>query len=228
MAKMLIVGNGEIGSALGKVLSRAHDVDIFDVGLGTDWACQDVMNICYPYGEGFVDSVLEYRREYTPRCTIIHSTVPVGTSRACGAMHSPVMGMHPHLEKSLLTFTKFFGGDADGIYADMFRQAGMDVYLFDEPETTELMKLLSTLFYGTCIEFVKDVKRQCDGLGVPFDAWAIWTQAYNRGYGALGADRYTRPQLAPIMKRIGGHCVLQNCELMDDNDFAKLIERRNQ
>lgn len=230
MAKMLVIGAGEIGWALSEVLCESHDVEVYDTN-GTSTVnshSYDVMNVCYPYSETFVDEAIAYKRIYRPDHTIIHSTVPVGTSRMCGAIHSPVMGMHPNLAASLLTFTKFIGGDGASEVAGYFRQAGMRVYLFDEPETTELMKLLSTLFYSTCIEFTKEVKAQCDGAGVPFSAWTLWTQAYNDGYKRLGREEFARPQLVPIMKKLGGHCLLPNCGLIDDdNDFAKLVERRN-
>ena len=88
------------------------------------------------------------------------------------------------------------------------------------------MKLLSTTHYGLEIEFVKEVKRLCSKYKVPFEAWTLWVENYNQGYEKLGFPEYKKPNLVPIMKRIGGHCVLPNCDLLDSK-FADLIKKLN-
>lgn len=226
MAKMLIVGFGEIGAALAQVLCDVHDVEVCDVNRAAPKARYDVMHVCFPYSLDFTATVGMYQALHKPTHTVIHSTVPVGTSRKCDAIHSPVIGMHPFLSDSIRAFTKFVGGDKDGIVTDLFRQAGMRTYLFDRPETTELLKLMSTTFYALCIEYTKEVKCECSGRHLPFEAWTLWTQAYNAGYEKLGWPEYRRPNLVPMMKRIGGHCLLENCELLE-NDFTKLVIERN-
>lgn len=226
----IIIGGGEVGRALYKVLSKNYEVVVLDIDkrknigvLPKRFKC-DILHICIPFKDfrSFKMVVNDYRDEYKPRHTIIHSTVPVGTSRKLKALHSPVRGIHPELEESLHTFVKYIGGKKASEVADYFRRAGIKVYLFDKQETTEMMKILSTTKYGIDIEFTKEVKRLSDKYNVPFEAWTIWTNDYNEGYKKLGHPEYTRPNLVPIMKEIGGHCVRQNAEFIK-NKFTKLL-----
>jgi hypothetical protein len=104
----------------------------------------------------------------------------------------------------------------------------MKVRLFDKAVTTELMKVLSTTFYGLCIEWTKHVAQLCAESDVPFEAWSLWTQNYNAGYKRLHQEQYMRPDLQDIPGKIGGHCVRENLIFLEPNDpFADLIRRRN-
>ena len=223
----VIVGDGEVGRALWLVLVGKFPIYLFGRHnireISEEVYC---LHICFPYSKEFEREVKKYQKLYQPKFTVIHSTVPVGTSRKLKAIHSPVIGIHPFLDKALTIFTKFLGGEKASEIADYFRRAGFKVYLFDKPETTELMKLLSTTHYGLEIEFVKEVKRLCSKYKVPFEAWTLWVENYNQGYEKLGFPEYKKPNLVPIMKRIGGHCVLPNCDLLDSK-FADLIKKLN-
>lgn len=225
----LIAGYGEIGQALGRVLGKVHRVSMHDARWETwpDAEPVDVLHVCFPWSEEFLSQVQAYQERYRPLHTVIHSTVPVGTSARAGAVHSPVIGTHPRLARSLTTFTKFLGGPDAGAVADHFRRAGMRVYLTDKAETTELMKLCSTTFYALCIEWTKEVKRLCDDHSVPFEAWTLFVQAYNEGYARLGYPEYVQPNLVPIMQRLGGHCLLPNVDMFD-SVFCGVVRLRNQ
>src|SRR3990167_925208 len=125
--KTIIIGMGEVGKALARVLV---DYEPICVDLrqrpGEHF---DIMHICIPYDEGFISSVQEYQRIYTPRYTVIHSTVPVGTSSYLHATHSPIRGLHPNLESGIRTFVKFLGGPQASEVADYFRRTGLKVML---------------------------------------------------------------------------------------------------
>lgn len=212
----LVIGTGEIGSALMKVFNcEGLDKDPIRFRIVPQETHYDILHIAIPYSEEFVDIVAEYKAKFTPKYTVVHSTVKPGTCRRINATHSPVIGIHPHLEEGIRTFTKFIGGPDASYVADEFRRAGLKVYLFDKSETTEIMKILDTTFYGVCIEYTKDVKRQCLEHDIPFEAWNIWTNNYNDGYVKLGHSEYTRPNLVPIMTEIKGHCVRPNLELFE-------------
>lgn len=219
---------GEIGTSLYNVL-RVY----YNIGTRTRHESQsfglpvDILHIAFRYGEGFIEKVKEYQKEYKPEFTVIHSTVPIGTSRQCGATHSPVIGIHPHLENGIKTFPKYLGGIEASEVADYFRRAGLKVYIFDKQETTELMKILDTTFYGVCIEYTKDVKKQCDKYNIPFEAWTIWTDRYNLGYKELGHPEFNRPNLVPIQTKIKGHCVLPNTELLQ-TPFTEFVKKLNE
>jgi hypothetical protein len=244
--KQVIVGMGEIGEALADVLAfENQDIWCKDEEPGyctfVDWWLEDkqkyvelsgksdihILHICFPWSDGFIENVTQYQQELNPVYTIIHSTVPVGTSRKCNALHSPVIGRHPHLTEAIKTSTKFIGGKDAGQVADVFRRAGIEVYLTDKQESTELMKIDSTTWYGVAIEKTKDTKRQCDKYGVPFELFTIWTDEYNKAAERLGYPQVRRPNLAPILQKTGGHCVVQNCSLLD-TPFTRLVKDMNE
>lgn len=225
--KSLIVGYGEIGKALYNILSQYYPVDIVDqdYSLSATSGETEIMHICFPYSDKFKDEVRRYKKLFSPEYVVVHSTVPVGTCAELDVIHSPVIGIHPHLERSLKTFTKFLGGVDSDIVADYFRKAGIKVYIFDKSATTELMKILDTTFYGLCIEYTKMVREESWANKVPFEAWTIWTDAYNKGYKRLGYPEYQRPNLVPIWKVIGGHCVLNNCDFLE-NEFTEFLKNK--
>lgn len=223
----LIIGFGEVGMALNNILSDHYETLVLDKEDMGDLEDIEIMHICFPYSKDFVKEVKKYQKLHTPKYTVIHSTVPIGTSRQCNAIHSPVVGLHPFLEESLKTFTKFLGGSDSSKVADYFRRANIKVYLTDKQETTEMMKIMSTTYHGLCIEFTKEVKRLCDKNNVPFELWTLWNENYNEGYKTLGHPEYKRPNLLPIMKPIGGHCIMTNLNFIS-TDFTKLIKKRNE
>jgi hypothetical protein len=244
--RSIIAGMGEIGKALCDVLSNDHDgLAVVDKdGKYHEWwdvwdGCSDgakeidptvdgvdILHICFPYSDQFENEVQRYQDCLNPDYTVVHSTVPVGTSRKLGAIHSPVIGRHPHLTESIKTMTKFLGGKRASEVGDYFRRSGINIYLTDKQESTELLKILCTTTFGVLVEMTKETKRQCDKHGVPFELWTIWTQEYNQGYARLGMPYVQRPSLVPIMTRISGHCVCQNAELLD-SWMTQLIKDQN-
>jgi prephenate dehydrogenase len=241
--KTLIIGNGEIGKALKNVLLNNYKIHILDKN-GNIFECfkyneekeykiinnrekYDIIHICFPYSEKFIFEVKKYQKRFDPKYTIIHSTVPIGTSRKCNAIHSPVIGKHPHLEESLITFTKYISGKKANEVADYFRRVGMKVYLMDKQEATELGKISQTTQYALNIEYIKNLKKECDKYNLSFsDVYTLFSQNYNEGYKKLGYEEYKIPLLVPIMNKQGGHCTISNCKIWN-NVFTKFILKNN-
>lgn len=224
--KTLILGMGEIGKSLYNIFNVQYKTYTKDKGnslSGESIGNIDIIHICFPYSYKFISQVKVYQEQFNPKYTIIHSTVPIGTSRKLKAIHSPVVGMHPDLTKSLTTFTKFLGGENASEVANYFRRVGIKVHLEDKSETTELLKIQSTTFYATMIEFCKEMKEKCLELDVPYDSFLLWNDNYNKGYEKLGYPEYKKPLLQPIMKKQGGHCTLSNLELIDTK-FTKFLK----
>lgn len=225
MNTTLIIGMGEVGTALAEVLKQ-YDPFCYDAEHGgvpqVDGV--EILHIAFPYSKDFIKEVKKYQKFFKPRYTVVHSTTPVGTCAKLGATHSPVRGLHPFLVEGIKTFVKFLGGPQASEVADYFRRAGLRVYLCDKAETTEAMKILDTTYYALCIEFHKHIKEL---LGDEFPNWTVYNEDYNQGYEKLGYPEYVRPNLVPIMTKQGGHCTLPNCELMD-TPFTKLIKELNE
>lgn len=211
----LVIGAGEVGSAVAEVLGcEARDVS------GHQTERVGTLHICFPYSDDFTKQVNGYRACYQPEIVVIHSTVPVGTSRNLDACHSPVRGRHPHLAESLTTFTKFFAGKGATEAAAAWPGPVEEV---PDPETTEAGKLWELLQFGLAVAQQKEMYRWCEANGADPDiAYRAFAESYNRGYQAMGEPHVTRPVIHPQPGRIGGHCVTRNAALID-HPFADLL-----
>lgn len=224
--KHLILGKGEVGEAVQQVVGgQFHDPYKNVLFEGT---CQ-VLHVCFPYFEGFIKAVLDYSLHFNPIVTIIHSSVPVGTSEMCNAVHSPIRGVHPNLAKGIKTFVKYFGGEKAELASRYFEAVGVKTKLCDSSKTTEALKLWDTTQYGMMIMLNKEIHKYCEDTGLDFDM--IYTdanQTYNEGYTKLGMSHVVRPFLKYMEGPIGGHCVIPNLPLLDKNnksDIVKLINK---
>ena len=216
----LVVGYGEVGQAVQKLL-KCNALDSLSPLVRHDGFLKkgprkyDVLHICFPYSKDFVKLVKNYEKEFSAKLVIIHSTVPVGTSAECDAVHSPIRGVHPHLFKGLRTFVKYFGGKRAVEAANIFKIFGIRVKAVDNSDTTEALKLWDTTQYGLLIQQNKLIHAWCKENGLDFDI--IYTDAnktYNEGYTRLGRPDVVRPYLKYVDGKIGGHCVIPNGYLL--------------
>ncbi len=152
----LVIGLGEIGRPLMEVLRKAHRVEGIDLPPRDVPGPIDLMHVCYP-GDipDFAGETAKYVRRYKPSIVVIHSTVPVGTTRAVQALvpvpvvHSPVRGKHARMVEELFKYVKFVGGtDPDAVtqVEAHFHCAGMKTRRLSSPEATELAKLTETTY----------------------------------------------------------------------------------
>ena len=223
----LVIGRGQVGSALIEVLSDGYTVDSIDVGeAATDR--YDVLHVCIPYKDArFSRAVLDYADLYLELggLVIIHSSVRVGTSAALNAVHSPIRGVHPNLAEGIRTFVKFFGGTRAEEAADVFRALGINCYTTPEARNTEALKLWDTTYYGWNIIFEKAVKQYCETYGLDFNiVYTLANESYNQGYAELGMDHVLRPVLKHYPGPIGGHCVIPNAKLLNNGLANYLLD----
>lgn len=209
----LVIGNkGEIGSAIQEVLG-CDGVDIND---GSTMP-YDVLHICIPYSDRFLDIVNEYAVWYKPSLIVIHSTVPIGTTDQIeNAVHSPVRGVHPNLVKGIQTFVKYFGGEKAEEAAKLFEDKGVKTQIVKDARTSEAIKLFDTTQYGLQIMIEKEIYKYCQDNNLDFEAvYRDANRTYNEGYIKLKKPEVVRPWLKQVDGTIGGHCVLPNLELFD-------------
>ena len=225
--KIGIVGHGHVGQAVAKLYSETDTTKtwfsfdkilIYDPyqGMMDDISDVDILNVCIPYTKDFVSVVsdLPTANWYT----VIHSTVPVGTTEKFGHkfLHSPVRGVHPNLYEGLKTFVKFIGGDEQlaQAYSGHLKTLGIETHICKDAKTTELSKLADTTYYGLCIAFTSDMKKLCDEYDLDFmEVMTKYNNTYNEGYKKLGKPNVVRPVLYPTDK-IGGHCIIPNAKLL--------------
>ena len=195
----------------------------------------DILHVCIPFSNSFADNVLAEVDE-TTELVIIHSTVPVGTTGEINkrigrvvCVHSPVRGVHPNLVEGLRTFVKYVGADDETLFRRAIvhlERMGIVVEDGGGSRDTEMAKIMSTTYYGWNIIFEKEMKKLCDREGLDFEkVYSDWNETYNEGYRKLGMGHVVRPVLEDMPGPIGGHCVVQNCELVNTFITRTILER---
>lgn len=221
--KNLVIGLGEVGTAIQSIL-KCDGIDSEDKS-GLKY---DLIHICFPYTESFVDSVKSYADYYEAKYVVVHSTVPIGTCDEHGWTHSPVRGVHPNLEQGIRTFVKYFGGKDSLEVVAPFVKRGIKCTPTKYAKTTEALKLWDTTQYGALIMLQKEIHDFCEENDLDFDLVYIdANQTYNDGYTKLKMPHVVRPFLKHMEGPIGGHCVLQNCKLLENAATAERILRVN-
>ena len=231
--KCVLVGMGEVGAAVYEVFNQHHLIDTYDVKDGDEKPAgpYEVLLVAIPYSPQFVDVVNAYRMAWHVRCTIVFSTVAIGTTRRIpGAVHSPVEGKHPKLARSILLMPRWVGGKND-LALRFFRAARIEPKVLHKPEWTEWLKLRSTAKYGVNIEWTRYEGEVAKELDMDFALLKEFDAQYNALYQRLGLPQFSRYVLNPPQGNIGGKCVTQNARLLDSqypNDFLKTIYREKE
>ena len=228
----VVIGLGEVGRPLLELAERAacavFGVDLDPSALPTNTAV-DVMHVCFPFGDNFVDEVTRYSTLLQPALTIVDSTVAVGTTRAIHARtglpiaYSPVRGKHTRMLEELTTYRKYVGGideSATAAAAAHFEQLGMLTQVVRSPETAELAKLTETTYFGLLIAWAQEVERYCDLTGLEYDEVVSFYEEIS-----------FFPPVKYFPGEIAGHCVMSNIEILSqlvDSDLLGAIQASNE
>ncbi|MFH1849758.1 MAG: hypothetical protein ABH879_06245 [archaeon] len=220
MRNVLVVGFGQIGKSVYSIVRDSgqynlYKKDVEDLEISEKI---DIMHICIPFGDEFEAQAIGCINSYSPRLTIIESTVRPGTTQNIyratkkHIVHSPVRGRHPHLEGGLLKFVKFIGPateEAGKLAKEYYQTLGLRVEVMGSPVNTELGKLLSTTYYAVNIAFHQDMDRICSHYGADFNE-AV--KRFNET-GTIDIEhKLPRPVMYPGF--IGGHCLIPNINIL--------------
>lgn len=231
MTQHLIVGAGEVGTALQEVLSTwAISLEESDASYiidsdpsntsqkipPVDWK-PNVLHIAFPYSHRFIVEVGQYIGIYDPDLIVVHSTVPVDTCwklpRRQDVVHSPIRGRHPHLAESIRTFVKHFGGPRADEAAVHFSVRGIETSTTYHAANTEAGKLWEMVQFAVNIAMEKEITRYCEAHGMARDVvYTEFAATYNEGYADLDLYQFVRPILEHMPGPIGGHCVMPSLE----------------
>lgn len=229
----LIIGMGEIGSSLYRLLSPVYpcwgldtreELNRMDPGPLPDQV--DVVHICIRHDNAFEATVKAYLDRFKPLLVDICTTVPPGTceSIAPSICHSTTRGLHPHLEEGLRTITKHIGGKRSHALATYFRGAGVDCIVHPNSRITELLHILNNAHYGINLMFADEAAKLCREYGVDYYAYMRYCETNNDGYIALGHKTKVRPILTPPHGRIGGHCVNMSAGLIPEERRTPMVD----
>lgn len=238
MKKVLIVGFGQIGKALYRILRAKYEVDWVDKEKKEIDFKPDVMHICYPMvnAEDFIAITLGYIVKYQPRYTIIEGTVlPLTTWKVYDLLkgkagygfrvaYSPCRGQHDNLYFDLMRYDKYIAclppEYSEEIY-NYYTKCGLKVRIAPRPEILELAKLLDVVSLGVYSAWALHEKQICDNYGVDFN----WVQEFGRQTEEFYKKR---PDIYPPEGGIGGSCVVEDTLLLkkiSDSGFLDLIEK---
>ncbi|MDO8686658.1 MAG: hypothetical protein Q7K11_00410 [Candidatus Berkelbacteria bacterium] len=230
-----ILGYGEVGQAIAKFYRNPRIKDLKrDDGLKG----VEILHICLPWTTDFVKIAKKEIQSVKPKLAIIHSTVPVGTTKklslnlpkGLGGMivHSPVRGVHPKLYQGIKTFVKYIGADnkkAGELAKKHLESLGIKTKVFIPSVTTEIGKLLDTTYYGLIIAWHGEMEKICRKYGIDFEkAVTDFNQTYNEGYKKLGKLNVIRPTLYPPKGGCGGHCIVPNAKILRKFFKSKAID----
>mgnify|MGYP001275162279 CR=1 FL=1 len=243
--KIGIFGYGEIGKAIEKVYNDfdIYEIKIKDLNRNDGLEGIEVLNVCIPNVEQFVEVVSSEINNLKPKLTIIHSTISPETTKKIielvpeehMVVHSPIRGIHPELYSGIKTFVKYIGADnlkSEKLAEEHLKSLGINVKILSSSLTTELGKLLDTTYYGLVIAWHGEMKKFCDKYQVNFDeAAGDFNKTYNEGYKKIGKevgrDNVVRPVLyPPLNNKIGGHCLIPNTKILKkyfDSEALDLI-----
>ena len=231
MKKVLIVGFGQIGKSLYRILSDKYEVDWVDKEKKEIDFKVDVMHICFPMvDEGeFIETTIEYIDKYMPNHVIIESTVLPYTTRSIfdnsqvPVTYSPCRGQHDSLYFDFMRYDKYIASlpsiSAEKIY-DYYTKCGLKVRIAPRPEILELVKVLDVVSLGVYSAWALHEKEVCDKYDVVFN----WVREFGRQTEQFYGKR---PDIYPPEGGIGGHCVREDTLLLEkisDSKFLDLIE----
>jgi len=228
--KHLVIGRGEVGTAIQKIFNA----DYLELENSNATGQYDFIHICIPYtSDSFVNYVKSMKVIWLADngIVVIHSTVPVGTTRACGDdfVHSPIRGVHPNLEEGIKTFTKFIGGIKSLTVSREFDKFRLTSRVTSNSDETEAMKLWDTTQYAVSVMLEKEIYKYCKENGLNFDV--VYTEAnetYNDGYSKFDMSHVIRPVLEHMEGKIGGHCLIPNCELLDSPTAKRVLNENKE
>jgi hypothetical protein len=225
--KSAVIGLGETGGPLFEILQEHYGNDVEGYDIKTTPLIKilphdiEVLNITIPYSDKFLDIINVYQDLFNPSLVIVHSTVPIGTTRQIpNAVHSPILGRHDRMKEDLKTFKKWIGGEKVEEARNYLQRAGFYCECVSTSEETEALKLMCLAKYGMSIAFAQYCKDIADIYKFPYDDVARWDVNYN-----VGVDEWLqRPILQPPNGPIKGHCVIPNTKILNQQHPNPILQ----
>ena len=249
MKKDVVIGLGEIGKPIMKLLEKAIQTEGYDTNpkLNPNKKSKkdqeiELLHICIPYNHKFNTETLQYAKKYTPKAIIIHSTIRPNTTKTLQKklnipiVYSATRGIHKRMLQDLRRYTKFYSiydwapnsKWASKIFEMRMKKAGIKTKKMSNPLTLELAKIVvDTSYYGWLINYAQISNLLAKKYGVNYDE--MWSFA-DEIHKFLG----NRPKMFPGF--IGGHCVIPNLDLINEetleiikeinSDYAKILKKK--
>ena len=239
MKKDVVIGLGEIGLPIYKILSKHFPVEGVDINpvLNKEKSSLkdhdiDFVHFCIPFSKNFFNIIKKYEKKLNPEAIVIHSTIsPKTTEKLQKMIKSPVLysatrGVHKRMLNDLKRYTKFYSvynsasnsNRVSKMYEQRMKKCGIKTKKLSDPLTLELAKIVvDTSYYGWLTNYAQLSKIISDKYGVNYDEmWSFSDEIHK--------FLKNRPKMFPGF--IGGHCVIPNLELID-NELLNQIDKIN-
>ena len=230
--KIGIIGNGEIGQAIGHFLTQqqcAYNTEDLEDGSHLVGDCT-LIHLCFPLKDRnlFQTTLKNIMKRFHHSILLLHTTIALDTLdfdppvEFCGELyHCPMGGTHARITVEAQQIPMFLGpwNRATKIYdvKKYFIDLGYNTIItFHGWKETAAAKLFSVVFFGINIGIVQQFKLICDTQHINFD------EAYTQycAFDNIG-NRYTKKgkigtQSRPIFYpgAIEGKCVIQDIDLL--------------
>ena len=234
--KDVVVGLGEIGKPMFKLISKSVKTVGYDKNTKLNPKSNQkymelptrFIHICIPFNKFFYSNLKKSTGKFSPKSIVIHSTISPGTTSWLQAkfnipvIYSATRGVHKRMLRDLRRYTKFFAIQknapdakwASSQFSLLMRKAGVKTKRMSNPLTLELGKIVcDTSYYGWLINYAQI--SQIIALKNKVDYNEMWSFA-DEIHKFLG----NRPIMFP--GNIGGHCVIPNLELINDNSLNQI------
>ena len=241
MKKDVVVGIGEVGKPILKLLSKDNIAVGFDLNpslmnkrkfekyqnLKTSF-----LHIAIPISSKFESNLLQLYKKFKPECIVIHSTIGPGTIKQIQKkldvplIYSSTRGVHKRMLKDIKRYTKFFAISKNApkkqwaikAYSKKMKNCGIKTKQMSKPETLELAKIIcDTSYLGWLINYAQFSNMIAQQYNVNYDEMWSFSDEIHKFLG-------NRPKMYPGF--IGGHCVIPNLDLIH-NQTLDLIKKMN-
>ena len=241
MKKDIVVGLGEIGLPILKLISKKHNAVGFDIDnklmkKGKFQKFQnyqtEFLHITIPVSQKFDSNVIALFKKFVPECVVIHSTISPGTTERLQKLlpipliYSATRGVHKNMLKDLKRYTKFFVISsrapkkqwAVSTYSRKMKECGVKTKKMSKPETLELAKIIcDTSYLGWLVNYAQLSNIIAIEHEVDYDEMWSFSDEIQEFLG-------NRPKMYPSF--IGGHCVIPNLNLIN-NETLNIINKMN-
>lgn len=242
MKKNIVAGLGEIGLPILKLISKNNVAIGYDIN--SDLMNKkkfkkyqsyqtEVLHVCIPFNKKFTPSVISLFKKFNPELIIIHSTIaPLTTEKLQKKISSPIIysatrGIHRRMLSDLKKYTKFFAIQpnaprarwANTTFYKLMKNSGVKTKKMSSPITLELAKIVvDTTYYGWLINYAQLSNTVAKKYNVDYDEMWKFSDEIHKFLG-------NRPKMFPGF--IGGHCVIPNLSLIDEEFFWNIDKINN-
>ena len=241
MKKDVVAGLGEIGFPILQLISKEEPAIGYDLNEKLMNKSQfkkfenlptSFLHVAIPVTKKFTSNLKQLYKKFKPECIVIHSTISPGTTELIQknidvpVIYSATRGVHKRMLKDIRRYTKFFSISksapkkqwATKTFSKKMKKYGIKTKQMSKPETLELAKILcDTSYLGWLINYSQITNVIAKSHDVNYDE--MWTFS-DEIHKILG----NRPKMFPGF--IGGHCVIPNLELIN-NQTLNLIKEMN-